>query len=252
MTRRVLGVDGCPTGWVCVALVDGVVAEVEVVTTLAEVLTGTAHDAVGVDMPIGLVDGPRQADAAARTLLPGRASSVFSAPPRAVVEGARAGTLADHAAASAAAVTCCGVGISMQAWRLVPRIIEVDGLVASHPELHEVHPEVAFALLVGDVLPRKRSWAGVTTRRAVLERYGLTLPDRFPGDTGTGPDDVLDAAVCAFVADAIAGAGEVVTLPDRTDQRDHNRPITITARVPPPVVPGPGRPRRTTGEGSGR
>jgi predicted RNase H-like nuclease len=127
----------------------------------------------------------------------------------------------------------------MQAWRLVPRIVEVDDLVPRHPELHEVHPEVAFALQVGDVLPRKRSWAGVTTRRAVLERHGVVLPDRFPGDVDAGPDDVLDAAVCAWVADALAGAGAVVHLPDATGQRDHGRPITITARVPAPVQPGP-------------
>lgn len=239
MSRRVLGVDGCPTGWVCVTLDDGEVTGVEVVPLLAEALDDGPFAAVAVDMPIGFVDGPREADAAARSLLPGRASSVFSAPPRSVVDGARDGILTTHAEASAASVACCGAGISMQAWRLVPRIIEVDALVGEHPELHEVHPEVAFALLVGDVLPRKRSWAGVTTRRAVLARHGVLLPDRFPGDTDAGPDDVLDAAVCAFVADALAGAGEVVTLPDATDQRDHGRPITIWARVPPPVVPGP-------------
>jgi len=239
VTRRVLGVDGCPTGWVCVTLVDGAVTQVEVVEALEEAVEGEGFAAVGVDMPIGLADGPREADAAARNLLPGRASSVFSAPPRTVVDGARDGTLTTHAEATAAAVACCGAGISMQAWRLVPRIVEVDGLIGRHPELHEVHPEVAFALLVGDVLPRKRSWAGVTTRRAVLERHGVLLPDRFPGDTEAGPDDVLDAAVCAFVADAIAGAGEVVTLPDETLQRDHGRPITITGRIPPPALPGP-------------
>lgn len=239
MSRRVLGVDGCPAGWVCVTLVDGAVTEVEVVPLLAEVLGDGPFDAVAVDMPIGLVDGPREADAAARVVLPGRASSVFSAPPRVVVDRARDGTLGTHAEASAASVACCGAGISMQAWRLVPRIIEVDELVPEHPELHEVHPEVAFALLVGEVLPRKRSWAGVTTRRAVLERHGVVLPDRFPGDTEAGPDDVLDAAVCAWVADALAGAGTVVTLPDATVQRDHGRPITITARIPPPVLPGP-------------
>jgi len=239
VSRRVLGVDGCPSGWVCVTLVDGAVTEVEVVPLLAEALADGPFDAVAVDMPIGLVDGPRQADAAARGLLPGRASSVFSAPPRTVVDRARDGVLTSHAEATSVAVACSGAGVSMQAWRLVPRIIEVDDLVGGHPELHEVHPEVAFALLVGDVLPRKRSWAGVTTRRAVLERHGVLLPDRFPGDTEAGPDDVLDAAVCAFVAEAIAGAGEVVTLPETTDQTDHGRPITITARVPPPVVPGP-------------
>jgi predicted RNase H-like nuclease len=45
--------------------------------------------AVGIDMPVGLVDGPRDTDAAARALLPGRASSVFSTAVR--VPSSRAG-----------------------------------------------------------------------------------------------------------------------------------------------------------------
>jgi hypothetical protein len=108
-------------------------------------------------------------------------------------------------------------------------------------DLLEVHPEVAFVLLVGDVLPRKRSWSGVTTRRAVLERAGLELPDRFPGDDRAAPDDVLDAAVCALVADAAAAGAPLVTVPEVTDQRDHGRPIVISARPPAPVTPGPRR-----------
>ena len=238
-TRRVLGVDGCSAGWVVVALTDGVVDGVEVVAHLAEALADGPFDAVGVDMPIGLVDGPREADAAARRLLPGRASSVFSAPPRTVVDGARDGALGTHAQATARATEVSGAGISMQAWRLVPRIVEVDELLVDGHPLHEVHPEVAFAVLTGAPLPRKRSWAGITTRRAILDRHGVVLPDRFPGDESAAPDDVVDAAVCAWVADGIAGAGPVLTLPESTGQRDHGRPIVITTRVPPPVTPGP-------------
>jgi len=237
--RRVLGADGCRDGWVVVTLEGGAVAEVEVVPHLGEALQDGAFDAVGVDMPIGLVDGSREADAAARRLLPGRASSVFSAPPRTVVDGARDGALVTHAQATARAAEATGAGISMQAWRLVPRIIEVDDLVAAGHPLHEVHPEAAFALLAGAPLPRKRSWAGITTRRAILDRQGLELPDRFPGDEAAAPDDVVDAAVCAWVADGIAGAGSVLTLPESTGQCDRGRPIVITARVPPPVTPGP-------------
>jgi predicted RNase H-like nuclease len=245
-SRQVLGVDGCSVGWVVVRLVEGEVRDVEVVARLEEVLDDAVVDAVGVDMPIGLVDGPREADAAARQLLPGRASSVFSTPPRAVIDGARAGELTTHADATELAVRSTGLGLSMQAWRLVPRIIEVDALQACGHPLHEVHPEVAFAVLAGAPLPRKRSWAGITTRRAILDRHGVVLPDRFPGDEDVAPDDVVDAAVCAWVADGIAGAGPVVTLPDRTDQRDRGRPIVITARVPPRVTPGPRtRPRGT-------
>ncbi|TVR21930.1 MAG: DUF429 domain-containing protein [Nitriliruptor sp.] len=245
-SRRVLGVDGCSAGWVVVPLTDGVVGDVEVVAHLAEALQDGPFDAVGVDMPIGLVDGPREADAAARRLLPGRASSVFSAPPRTVIDGAREGVLLTHAQATARAAEATGAGISMQAWRLVPRIIEVDDLVAAGHPLHEVHPEAAFAMLAGAPLPRKRSWAGITTRRAILDRLDVVLPDRFPGDEAAAPDDVVDAAVCAWVADGIAGAGAVVSLPETTGQLDRGRPIVITARVPPPVTPGPRtHPRRT-------
>lgn len=243
-SRRVLGVDGCRQGWVAVTLVDGAVVGVEVVSALAEALADGPFAAVAVDMPIGLVDAPRAADVAARQLLPGRASSVFSAPPRAVIDGARDGGLTTHAEATARAVQVTGTGISMQAWRLVPKIVEVDGLVLEGQPLHEVHPEVAFAVLTGAALPRKRSWAGITTRRAVLARYGVDLPDRFPGDEAATPDDVVDAAVCAWVADGIAGAGGIVTLPDDGTQHDRDRPVVITARLPPPVTPGPrARPR---------
>jgi predicted RNase H-like nuclease len=236
--RRVLGVDGCRQGWVVVSLVEGAVAGVEVVDTLTEALTDGPFAAVGVDMPIGLVDGPRAADAAARKLLPGRASSVFSAPPRAVIDGTRDGVLTTHAEATARAVETTGGGISMQAWRLVPKIVEVDELLAAGHPLHEVHPEVAFAVLTGAALPRKRSWAGISTRRAVLARLGVGLPDRFPGDEAASPDDVVDAAVCAWVADGIAGAGQVVTLPEDGTQHHRGRPVVITARLPPPVTPG--------------
>ncbi|MEX2551157.1 MAG: DUF429 domain-containing protein [Nitriliruptoraceae bacterium] len=239
--RRVLGADGCRAGWVTVSLVDGEVGTVEVVTELDEALAGSAFDAVAVDMPIGLVDGPRDADRAARVLLPGRASSVFSAPPRTVADEVRAGDLTTHGAATVRAEEVAGSGISMQTWRILPAIIEVDALVMAGHALHEVHPELAYALLAGDAVPRKRTWAGITTRRALLARHGVTLPDRFPGDELAAPDDVVDAAVCAWVADAIAGAGEVLRVPEPATQRDRGRPIVISARVPPAPTPGPRR-----------
>ena len=240
MSREVIGADGCAVGWVVVHLLDGAVADVEVAPALAEVLD-PAPAAAGVDMPIGLLDRARDADTAARGVLTGRASSVFSSPPRCVVDAFRTGTVDEHAAATALAERVTGSGISMQAWRLVPKIAEVDDLVAAGHDLREVHPEVAFAVLAGDVLPRKRSWAGMTTRRAILERHGIVLPERFPGDEDIAPDDVVDAAVCAWVADAVAAGGPVLELPEATEQRDHGRPITITARPPPPVTPGPRR-----------
>jgi predicted RNase H-like nuclease len=240
VTRRALGADGCPAGWVVVALEDGAVADVEVVEDLREVL-GDPYDALAVDMPIGLIDADRDADAAARALLPGRASSVFSTPPLAVIEAVRAGTVGTHTEATALAVATTGKGISQQAWRLVPKIASLDELVAEGVPALEVHPEVAFAVVAGDALPRKRSWAGISTRRAILERLGVTLPDRFPGDELAAPDDVVDAAVCAWVADGAASGTPLLSIPDRPRQRHRGRPIAITARPAPPVTPGPRR-----------
>ncbi len=237
--RSVLGLDGCPTGWVAVRLDDGAVTRVAVVGSLDEALaSGVAGEpgglaAVGIDMPVGLVDGLRDTDRAARARLKGRASSVFSAAPRTVVEGWRSGRIATHAAASAAASDVTGQGLSQQAWRLVPRMAEVEDAVARGVVLTEVHPELAFATVVGSPLPRKRSWPGVAERRRVLEGLGLRLPDRFPRDTEAAPDDVLDAAICAWVADGLAGApGTISRVPEETSQRAHGRPIAITVRRP--------------------
>jgi predicted RNase H-like nuclease len=240
--RVAVGLDGCPAGWVAVTLADGRVTDVEVVTDLAAAVADRQPNAVAIDMPIGLVDAVRDADVAARTLLPGRASSVFATPPGAVVDGWRAGEVTTHAAATTLAVAVTGKGLSQQAWRLVPKIAEVDAFVASlavsagdgRPAVPvlEVHPELAFTVATGAPLPRKRSWAGITTRRSVLEQLGVVLPDRFAGDTLAAPDDVVDAAVCAWVADGAAAGEPLLAVPEATTQHVGGRPIAIHARRP--------------------
>jgi predicted RNase H-like nuclease len=233
LTRRAIGVDGCRGGWVVVLLEQGAVARVTVVDTLDELLTerdGWPDVPVAVDIPIGLLDVDREADAAARRALRGRAASVFAAPPRVVVDGYLDGSITEHAAASAAAAAVTGKGLSMQSWRIVPKIAEVDRLVVRGHRLFEVHPELAFTTAAGAVLPRKTSWPGIATRRALLAELGLDLPDRFPGDERTAPDDVVDAAICAWVADGIAAGAALRTVPERTAQADHGRPVVIHAR----------------------
>ena len=225
-----LGLDGCPDGWVAVTLHDGGVADVRVVATIAEALERSAPQHVGVDMPVGLVDGPRETDAAARALLPGRASSVFSTAPRAVVEGFVDGSITTHADATARSVEVSGVGLSQQAWRLVPKMAEVERLAASGVVLTEVHPELAFATVAGRPLPRKRSWPGLMLRAELLRELGVVLPSRFDGDVRAAPDDVVDAAVCAWVADGLASGAAMRRVPEDGTQTAHGRPIVITAR----------------------
>jgi len=232
-SRRVLGHDGCPTGLVAVWLEDGAVSEVAVVDSVAAALSRSRVSRIGIDMPVGLVDGPRDTDAAARRRLPGRAASVFSTAPRAVVDGWCSGEVRTHADAVRLSRAVSGQGLSQQAWRLVPKMAEVEALAARGVRLVEVHPELAFATVAGTPLPRKRSWPGVVQRRGLLAQLGVDLPDQFERDTEAAPDDVLDAAVCAWVVDAAAGApGRVERVPARTSQRAHGRSITITVRHP--------------------
>jgi predicted RNase H-like nuclease len=230
--RVVVGLDGCPTGWVRVVMVDGRVREVGVVPTLREGIAVDDVAAIGIDMPVGLVDGPRDTDAAARALLPGRAASVFSTAARGVVQGFVDGSITSHAEATARNVELTGAGLSQQAWRLVPKMAEVEELAGSPTPLTEVHPELAFATIAGAPLPRKRSWPGLMLRRELLAAAGVDLPTRFVRDTEAAPDDVVDAAVCAWVADGLAGAGVVRSVPERTDQVAHGRAIVITVREP--------------------
>ena len=231
---RALGADGARAGWVVCVLDDGVVVDVALVDTMADAVDRWAPDRVAVDMPIGFVDAPvRDAEVAARALLPGRASTVFGVPCRTVVDEVRSGRLVDHAAATARQVEVTGKGLSVQAWGLLPRIVEVDDLRARVPDVLEVHPETAFATIAGSPLVRKTSWEGVARRRDLLVSQGVHPPSRFDGSDRVAPDDVLDAAVVAWVA---AGEpGELRTLPDEPTQHDGDRPVVMTVRAPGPL-----------------
>src|SRR4029453_443038 len=100
--------------------------------------------AIGVDMPIGLADdGPRRCDQEARELVGPRRSSVFTAQ---VAPDLGARTYEQALARSRQA---SGVGLSKQAWHLVPRIKELDALLdpTRQGRIFECHPEAAFAAL---------------------------------------------------------------------------------------------------------
>ncbi|MCW2694791.1 MAG: hypothetical protein JWM48_1472 [Mycobacterium sp.] len=206
---RVLGVDGCPGGWVG-ALVDTAapagVRWLALADPAAVLAAGAAHGvaATGIDMPIGLPDGPepRAADAAARTRLGPRRSSVFPTPARAVL----AATSYEQACALSA--RAAGRRLSVQAWNIVDRIRALDAVLT--PDLQrrvvEVHPEVSFAALAGAPLAApKKVAAGRAAREAALAGWfaeldipatAVTAPRGTPGR----PDDRLDALACAWSA----------------------------------------------------
>lgn len=199
----VLGVDACPAGWVGVVLDPTLRASVFVaadITGLVE-LVREQHDVpvVAVDIPIGLPDsGGRLADAEARRVLTGKASSVFSTPVRSAVEAA---TYAEAREANLAA-TGGRTSVSAQAYALREKVLQVDTWVRGRPgaRVIEVHPEVSFARMAGSpLLARKKDADGVRARREALAAHGVVAPAWFRG-AGFGEDDLLDACAAAWTA----------------------------------------------------
>jgi predicted RNase H-like nuclease len=227
-SNLVVGVDGARVakhqGWVYVSLEGGRVHAAGFHESFAELLEEhAAAEIVAVDIPIGLVaSGRRAADEEARGILKGQASSVFSAPPRAVL------LATDYEEACALSLEHTGRKISRQTWGLVPRIREVD-LWKEDRRILEVHPELSFRHLSARPLGHgKKTWRGQTIRRRLLEGAGIVLPDDLATANSVPPDDVLDAAIASWTA-LRAARGEAIRIPQTSEQLDGSRPIAIWA-----------------------
>ena len=236
-----VGVDACPGGWVFASLRGS-----EVSAGYIRTIGGLAHalvafglagvgptsvespgvSAVGVDIPIGLVEeGHRAADVAGRKALGSRSSTLFLTPVRAAVEAS------DHPTANAIERRINGSGTSRQAFGLSARILEVERWLVDAPcPVFEVHPELSFACLMG-VVPRdsKRTWSGAVSRWGALRRAGLDVSRIDPSATGpAGIDDVLDAIAIAWSARR-AAAGEALSYPDPPEVLPSGRLMAIRA-----------------------
>lgn len=181
--------------------------------------------AIGIDMPVHPSDDEvRPCDIEVRRHLGGRKqSSVFITP---VWPALRASTHEEAVERSRAAT---GKGVSKQAWALRPKILEVDAWAPAAPcPIYEVHPEVSFSLMTGSpILDKKSTPAGLTARQAALQAQGITIPTDIGITPAAGPDrkrpdrvrrqakpdDILDAAACAWSASRIA-TGTTVSFPD--------------------------------------
>lgn len=230
VTATVLGVDGCPGGWV-VAEVGGrtEVGGREAVhwhlvgsaTDLVSLADATGAAMVGIDIPLGLSDStPRTCDVEARRALGRAGSSVFPAPVRAVLPYAE-----DWVAARRASVAATGgTSISKQLWHIVGKIADMDAVLTPALQLRvvEVHPELALRRMGGlDELPPKRLVAGRTARLEVLANW---LPDApalvAAAPRPARPDDAIDALACAWTARRVlAGSAEIYGDPDYRDAR---------------------------------
>lgn len=199
---QVAGVDGCPKGWIAIVLDDGRFARAEFSPTFAElVIHLTDVQVIAVDIPIGLPDGPdsRPADIEARKLLGKRASSVFTTPPRPVLDAPT------YSEANRLSKNRFDRGISAQSYALRRKIFEVDAVAAHDDRIYEVHPEVSFATMNGEPLAwPKKVWSGQATRLRLLADQEITIPAEFGPAGTTPPDDIIDAAAAAWSAMRIA------------------------------------------------
>ncbi len=208
--RAVCGVDGCRGGWVAIVRdLDSGAVTCRLFRSFAELVQWRPPpEVVAVDIPIGLPDaGPRECDREARRLLGRpRASSVFPAPIRAVLDAH------SHAEASRRRQRVEGRRLSIQTWLIVPKIREVDAVLRQEPSLRarvrEAHPEVSFFFLRGGapMAHGKRSAAGREERRRALVRvFGAAVPRALARrrQLGSAADDVLDAFAVLWTAERV-------------------------------------------------
>lgn len=221
---RVVGVDGCPGGWLAVAYDDQArTISPAVHLSFAELLAAYPDaERIGIDIPIGLIEGgPRWADLEARKTLGARGSSVFPAPDPRIVTGPT------YAAANQRSRSMTGGGISQQAFAIFPKILEVNWTLtpAQQGRVFEVHPEVSFWALAGrPMVYPKRTAEGFAERRAWLTgALGLEIPERRAAGAmakPAGADDVLDAIAAAWTArrDALGQSGRLPAEPQIDDR----------------------------------
>lgn len=222
--QQVAGVDGCKDGWVVVRRKpDGGKPHVEVFGELRNVFADPGFAVIAVDVPIGLLDaavpGGRPCDVAARRMLGSRrASSVFSAPVRAVLDARPYA----EAAARTRASSPYELSLSQQSFAIVPKIAEVDGLLSPGDQgrIVEVHPECSFAAMnggVGVASKKKRREGREERLRLLTERWapGVDLERIVEGSrsSGVARDDVVDAMAACWSAERVLG-GVAVRLPD--------------------------------------
>jgi predicted RNase H-like nuclease len=213
-----IGVDGAKSGWFAVWR-SGQGFGFDLYARAEDLLAAHAGAVcIAVDIPIGLSDhGGRAPDALARQFVGGRrASSVFSAPVRGVLDAQ------SRAEASDRHRLIDGRGFGAQGFAILPKIREWDGLLragaGARSRVREIHPEVSFAAMNAGagLVPGKRSEEGHALRVQLLGRhFGLegveALVSSVPRRKAAA-DDVADALAALWSAERIH-AGRAGSLP---------------------------------------
>jgi predicted RNase H-like nuclease len=230
---KYIGVDACAGGWFAVSGDGDGRWRTAVHADFASVWQ--AHgDAVAlfVDIPVGLPDrGVRLADGLCRQRLGARKASVFSVPVRGAAQAMATTTGADGGpsltrrkdVAKTLNRQLSGKSLSEQSLGIVPKILDVDSLLAAVPAMRgrvfEAHPELCFALAGGGPMhyPKKDFLGGLERLRIVewfIPEAAALLADvraLHPRSVVDG-DDMLDAMILA--ASAWCSRGRPTPMPD--------------------------------------
>ena len=206
-----LGIDGCPSGWICVAINKTNNWEINTFSSISDIWENYNKSAVIlIDIPIGLRDnGPlaRLCDTEARSLLTRkRSSSVFPTPCRSVL------SVNTYEEANAINRQYTNKGLSKQAWNITAKIKDVDQFLQENENLRDIiiesHPELCFmAFANGNPLEYyKKKKEGIQERKDLLRSY-FNETDALLNEASEKfdrndvvVDDVLDALVLALSA----------------------------------------------------
>jgi predicted RNase H-like nuclease len=234
----VAGVDGIPDGWLAVLMQPAdqqrsARYKVRRVRRLRDLIdTVRALRVVAIDIPIGLADvyeqGGRNCDRLARSLLSVRRSSVFPTPIRGTLGAA---TWEDACIISRGSANT-GMGLSKQAFGILPKISEIDGLLQDHQELrsrvNEVHPELCFRMLAGAPMRHpKKSAEGRAERRLFLKNvFDLSALEALGAAVRAPTVDLLDAAVACWTAARLYN-GTAISHPDHAPLDSTGLPMVM-------------------------
>jgi predicted RNase H-like nuclease len=235
----IAGIDGCKGGWLCIEeLNDGLRAFIasNIIDAVDRLPAGTL---IGIDIPIGLPnDDSRHCDVEARWLLGARGVCVFPAPLRVTLENTTDATSYEEAERIQRPQHARDKGISQQAWRILPKIRDVDVFLRADvkraEQIIEVHPEVCFAQWNGGTPTshNKKSAQGRAARAALIDDIWPMQRERLLDElkqTGRGrfqADDLYDAFVALWTMRRYK-EGRSRTLPATPERDAANLPMQI-------------------------
>jgi predicted RNase H-like nuclease len=208
----IAGADWFQGKWLAVVAADGQ-TEVRQVAAFSDFLNWTDLQLLVIDIPIGLPErGTRACEPLARQIVRPRASSVFPAPIRPVLNAST------HEEACRILNTIDGKRCSIQAFSIYRTIADVDSHMSSALQkvVREGHPELSFAHMNGGsgLKHSKHKADGRKGRIALLEPHFPDLEaciSRLAEDRATV--DLLDAFSMLWTARRIIG-GQAISVPE--------------------------------------